>query len=72
MNEKPFYAKNTICLIGTKSVMEIADHSSDSNYERDYLLLCCFCAERKNNTTTSFLFFLKWLFQISNYYDHNQ
>jgi len=39
---------------------------SDSNYERDYLLLCCFCAERKNNTTTSLLFFIKRLFQISN------
>jgi len=31
------------------------EFNSDSNYERENLLLCCFCAPRKNNTTTNFL-----------------
>ncbi len=39
---------------------------NDSNYERDYLLLCCFSAESKNNTTTSYRPLLK---KTSFYYE---
>ena len=41
--------------------------NSDSKYGENYLMLCCFCAKRKNNTTSNFLFSLKRLLQISNH-----
>jgi len=35
--------------------LQLLSFFSGSKYGKNYLLLCYFCALRKNNTTTSFL-----------------